>query len=141
MSKSKCTTRVVIGGDLAGIPRVSAAIEDMMRECRFSDDEILDLQLGVEEAIANIILHGYRGVSGEVEIEIHVTDMSAEVGISDQAPPFDPLSVPVPDLGSELSERHAGGLGIHLMRQVVDEVRYEYVNGNNVLTLVKRKPN
>jgi serine/threonine-protein kinase RsbW len=139
MSKSKCTTRVVIGGDLAGIPQVSAAIEGMMRECRFSDDEILDLQLGVEEAIANIILHGYRGVSGEVEIEIYVTDEAAEVSISDKAPPFNPLSVPVPDLGSELSERNAGGLGIYLMRQVVDEVRYEYVNGKNVLTLVKRK--
>jgi serine/threonine-protein kinase RsbW len=141
MSKNKCTTRVVIGGDLAGIPPVSAAIEDMMRECRFSDEEILDLQLGVEEAIANIILHGYRSVSGEVEIEIDVTGKAAEVSISDQAPPFDPLSVPVPDLGAELSERHAGGLGIHLMRQVVDEVRYEYVNGKNVLKLVKRKTN
>lgn len=139
MSESECISRVAIGADLAEIPQVSKAMEELMRECSFSDDAILDLQLAVEEAIANIILHGYRRASGKVEIEIHVTDETAEVRIKDYAPPFDPLSVPDPDRVSDLSERHTGGLGIYLMRQVVDEVHYKYEDGKNVLTLIKRK--
>ena len=139
MSERERTARVVICADLSGIPRVSAVMEEAMRECTYSDDAILDLQLAVEEAISNIILHGYRGRSGEVEIEIKVTEKITEVRISDQAPPFDPLSVPDPDRESDLSERRTGGLGIYLMRQVADEVRYRYAGGKNVLTLVKKK--
>ena len=139
MSERERTVRVVIGAGIDEIPGISAVIEDMMQECTFSDDAILDLQLAVEEAITNIILHGYRGASGEVEVEIQVTEKIAEVHITDHAPPFDPLSVPDPDRVSDLSERHTGGLGIYLMRQVVDEVRYKYVDGKNVLTLIKKK--
>jgi serine/threonine-protein kinase RsbW len=139
MSEHERTVRLVIGADLAEIPRISAVMEEAMQEYKFSDDAILDLQLAVEEAITNTIFHGYRGVSGEVEIEILVTEEDTVVQITDRAPPFDPLSVPDPDRVSDLSERRTGGLGIYLMRQVVDEVRYEYVNGKNVLTLIKRK--
>ena len=139
MSECERTARLVIGADLTGIPRVSAVMEEAMQECTFSDDAILDLQLAVEEAISNIILHGYGGGSGEVEIEIQVTEKIAEVRIRDRAPPFDPLSVPDPDRKSDLSERRTGGLGIYLMRQVVDEVCYVYVDGKNVLTLIKKK--
>jgi serine/threonine-protein kinase RsbW len=139
MSEHERTVRLVIGADLAEIPRISAVMEEAMQEYKFSDDAILDLQLAVEEAVSNTILHGYRGASGEVEVEIQVTEKIAEVHITDHAPPFDPLSVPDPDRVSDLSERRTGGLGIYLMRQVVDEVRYEYVDGKNILTLVKEK--
>ncbi|MDT8357899.1 MAG: ATP-binding protein [Methanomicrobiaceae archaeon] len=141
MSERERTTRVVIRAGIDEIPRVSAVMEEAMRECTFPDDAILDLQLAVEEAITNIILHGYQGASGEVEIEIQVTEKIAKVRIMDQAPPFDPLSVPDPDRISELSERRTGGLGIYLMRQVADEVSYQFTEGRNILTIMKKKTN
>lgn len=134
----RSTTRV-IAPDLAEIPRVTAAIDEAMRACAFSGDAILDLQLAVEEAIANTVIHGYRGQAGDVRITIKATHGAVEVRIEDCAPPFNPLLLPEPDLGSDLGERQIGGLGVYLIRQVVDEVVYRYDGGKNILTLVKRR--
>lgn len=130
---------LVIAPDLDEIPRVTAAIDEAMRASAFSDDAILDLQLAVEEAIANTVIHGYRGAAGEVTIAIHATQGAVEVRIEDRAPPFNPLLLPEPDLGADLDERQIGGLGVYLIRQVVDEVVYRYTGKKNILTLVKRR--
>jgi serine/threonine-protein kinase RsbW len=129
---------IVILAKLDEIPRVSIAIEEAMRACAFPEEAILDLQLAVEEALANTILHGYRDTSGEVSIAIQATQEAVQVRIEDHAPPFDPLSLLEPERGSDLARRRIGGLGVYLMRQVVDEVRYQYIEGKNVLTLTKR---
>jgi serine/threonine-protein kinase RsbW len=134
-----CSTTIVIGADLNEVSRVAAAIDEAMRACAFSGEAILDLQLAVEEAIANTVIHGYRGAAGEVVIAIRATHDTVEVRIEDNAPPFDPLSLPEPDLGSDLDERRIGGLGVYLIRQVTDEVFYRYADGKNILTLVKRR--
>jgi len=115
-------------------------LEQVMQACGFSCDAIQDLQLAVEEAVANTIVHGYRGGAGDVAITIHATEGAVEVRIEDRAPPFNPLSLPDPDRESGLDERRIGGLGIYLIRQVVDHVTYHFSGGKNVLTLVKRKP-
>lgn len=130
---------LTITADLAEIPRVSSELEEAMRACDFSEEAILDIQLAVEEAIANIVLHGYQGAPGEVEIRIHVTRGALQVRISDSAPPFNPLLHADPDRGSDLSERHVGNLGIYLMRRVVNDIHYQYAGGKNVLTLVKKR--
>ena len=129
---------IVIQAKLEEIPNVSIAIEETMRACAVPEEAILDLQLAVEEALANTILHGYRDTTGEVSIAILATQEAVQVRIEDHAPPFDPLSLPEPERGSDLARRRIGGLGVYLMRQVVDEVRYQYIEGKNVLTLTKR---
>jgi len=129
-----------IQADLHEIPRVNVELERVMRACVFPWDDILDLQLAVEEAIANIIVHGYKGKAGTVLITIHATDRDMEVRIEDQAPPFNPLSRPDPDRESGLTDRQIGGLGIYLIQQVVDSVQYQYAGGKNILTLVKKTP-
>jgi len=115
------------------------AVEKSLRSCAFSDDAILDLQLAVEEAVVNTIVHGYRGAAGTLTIAIHVTDSAAEIRIEDRAPAFDPLSLPEPDRGDDLARRRIGGLGVYLLRQMVDDVSYAYADGKNILTLVKKK--
>jgi serine/threonine-protein kinase RsbW len=134
-----CAIRLVILANLREIPRVSEAIEEAMQDCAFSGDDILDMQLAVEEALSNTILHGYCGAEGEVTLSIHGTPEIMQVRIEDCAPPFDPLSISEPDQGSDLEDRQIGGLGIYLMRQVVDEILYEYTGSKNILTLIKRK--
>ncbi|NLX48950.1 MAG: ATP-binding protein [Methanospirillum sp.] len=133
------TSTVVICG-LGEIPRVTAALGDAMRACSYPEEAVLDLQLAVEEAVANTLLHGYGGAPGEVRVTIRAARRATEVRIEDRAPPFDPLSFPEPDRDSDLGERRIGGLGIYLVRRLTDDATHRRSEGWNVLTLVKRRP-
>ena len=97
------------------------------------------LRLAVDEACSNVIAHGYRGAAGTIRLAVAVADGRAVVTVTDEAPPFDPALVPPPDLDAPWAERRSGGLGWHLIRSVVDEVRHRPAGARgNVLTLVKR---
>jgi anti-sigma regulatory factor (Ser/Thr protein kinase) len=62
-----------------------------------------------------------------------------EVEIADTSPPFDPLSIPEPELENSIDKRKIGGLGVFLIRQVMDGVSYRYENGKNILVLIKNR--
>ena len=130
---------VTIASDTGAIPGVTAALEKLLKAHAFEEDEILDVQLAVEEAISNIILHGYRGGTGVITVCCKVTGEMAEVRIEDSAPPFDPLSMPEPDLAAGIDGRTVGGMGIPLIRRVMDGITYRYENGKNILVLVRWK--
>jgi len=106
------------------------------------DDLAFSLRLAAEEACTNVIRHGYAGRSpGPLALAFYADENAATVVLSDEAPAFDPADAPPPDLDAPLEERPVGGLGWHLVRQLVDEVRHEAVpGGGNRLTLVKRRP-
>jgi len=94
----------------------------------------------VEEACANVIEHGYPpGARGAIRISVALDAQQATITIADDAPAFDPTTVPAPDLSSDWRERRIGGLGWHLIRSMMDEVRHAPgPTGGNVLTLIKR---
>lgn len=95
--------------------------------------------LAVDEAVTNIIVHGYQGQGGAVEIEVSREGDALVIRLRDEAAPFDPTSVPPPDLTLPLEQRTPGGLGIHLIRQIMDEITHRVTpQGGNELTLVKR---
>jgi len=97
-----------------------------------------DLVLAVDESVTNIIMHGYRGQPGEIEIEVRKDEADFVVTLRDQAPPFDPTRVLPPDLKLPLERRPPGGLGIFLTRQAVDHVMHRVTgDGGNELRLVK----
>jgi serine/threonine-protein kinase RsbW len=99
-----------------------------------------DILLAVDEAATNIIVHGYRGQPGDIEIEVENQDGSLAVSLRDKAPPFDPTRVPMPDLSLPLDQRPFGGMGVHLMRQCMDDVIYRAPpQGGNELILVKKR--
>lgn len=100
-----------------------------MRAHAFSDEEILDTQLAVEEAVTNVIVHGYAGTTGQVVITGRTTTELIEVRIEDTSPPFNPLSIPEPDITQDIEDRKIGGLGIFLIRQVMDDIAYRYEDG------------
>jgi serine/threonine-protein kinase RsbW len=100
---------------------------------------VYDLQLAIEEAVSNIIRHGYQGQVGEIEIEIEQVGRDIVGYVRDEAPPFDPTTAPAPDLTKPLLEQPSGGRGIFLMRQVMDETSHRVTaRGGNELTLIKR---
>ena len=95
---------------------------------------------GVEEAIANTLTHGYRGVPGEVRVSIRASREATEVRIEDCASPFDPLPFPAPDRESGLGGRRIGGPGIFHVLALADGATHRHSKEGNVLTLVKRRP-
>ncbi|MFA4824740.1 MAG: ATP-binding protein [Methanoregula sp.] len=128
-----------IKADIQEIPKVSLALDQAMGAHGFSDEEILDTQLAVEEAITNVIVHGYEGTTGKILIICSTTGGLAEIQIEDTAPPFNPLSIPEPDITEDIEDRKIGGLGVFLIRQVMDDIIYRYEDGKNILVLRKKK--
>jgi len=98
------------------------------------------LRLAVEEVCTNLMRHAYRGrEAGPIEVGVSGAPGRIVVTVTDFAPPFSPDDAPVPDLDAPWEERRIGGLGWHLVKSVVDEVRYEArANAGNRLTLVKK---
>jgi serine/threonine-protein kinase RsbW len=131
--------RLLIGADIKKIPGVSARLENEMGTSGFTPDEILDIQLAVEEVITNVIVHGYRGRGGEIEITCRISGDRAVIRIADTAPPFDPLSLAGPDISADVEDRKVGGLGVYLVRQVTDGISYRRENGKNILELEKKR--
>lgn len=102
---------------------------------------VADLAIAVDELLSNVAKYGTRPAEGEspaVALEFFVTGQALEVEIADSGPPFDPLSGDVPDVSAALEERPIGGLGLHLVRNLTDERRYERKGGRNVVRLVRR---
>lgn len=97
------------------------------------------VQAAVDEACTNIILYAYQGQPGQpVTVECHEESGTCVVVIRDQGRPFDPLSIPVPNVRAPLFQRQEGGLGIYLMCAFMDDVRFRFdAERGNELTLVK----
>lgn len=110
------------------------------RDAQMSENEICAVQMAVDEACSNIIEHAYHGREGEIEITSEVHGDALTIILRDHGDSFDPDSVPEPDLTCDLEDRRVGGLGVYLIRQLMDEVTYERPSGaGNVLVLVKRR--
>lgn len=117
-------------------------VGDIARNGKFSDKDVYNIQLAADEAASNIIEHAYEGVSnGVLEISCGIKGNELTIILVDNGKSFDPSEVPLPNLKADLSERQIGGLGLYLMRKLMDEVQYETdpKNKRNTLKLIKRR--
>ena len=105
------------------------------------DRDVYAVQLAVDEACSNIIEHAYEGIhDGQIEVSCEDHRGRLTVSLLDWGKPFDPAVVSDPDLSDDLSERQVGGLGIFLMRKMMDEVHYQSSpDRGNTLTMVKHR--
>jgi len=116
-------------------------VGDIARAGGFSDKDVYNIQLATDEAASNIIEHAYKNdPSGILKLSGEMQGDAITITLTDYGESFDPSVVPMPDLKADLSSRKIGGLGIFLMRKLMDEVHYESKpDKSNVLTMVKRK--
>lgn len=117
-------------------------VGEIARENGFNDKAVYNIQLATDEAASNIIEHAYEGVTnGLLELSCGMSGGALKIILVDHGEAFDPSEVPVPDLKADLSDRKIGGLGLFLMRKLMDEVRYEShpEKNSNTLTMIKRK--
>jgi len=107
----------------------------------FSDKDVYNIQLATDEAASNIIEHAYENQpEGVLELSCGMRGDVIIIILIDHGESFDPSEIPLPDLKADLSDRKIGGLGIFLMRKLMDEVHYEPKSDkSNVLTMIKRK--
>lgn len=103
----------------------------------FNQKDIEKIQLAMEEAVVNIIQHGYKNKKGEIEIELIVNEYVTLI-IKDKGPKFNPLSKRKKNLDMT-TKRKPGGLGIFLIFQCMDEVSYQRDGIYNILTLKKKR--
>jgi serine/threonine-protein kinase RsbW len=131
--------RRVFAGDFASLARIACFVDQAAEAAGLSERAAYAVQMAVDEACSNIIQHAYGGEGiGTIDCTCEVTDESLTITLRDKGRPFDPTLVSDPDLDVQLEERALGGLGVYLIRQLMDTVdhRYEPADGN-VLTLVK----
>jgi anti-sigma regulatory factor (Ser/Thr protein kinase) len=116
-----------------------AAVEAALRKAELPDDVVLELLLAAEEVLTNVAAYAHDdGAEHWVRVTLGRTGDEVTLRFEDDGRPFDPLAAPPPDLASPVEERPAGGLGIHLVRSLVDGAEYARVGGGNVLTLRRR---
>ncbi len=125
-------------GILENLSLIGDFISNSMIASGLDARKIFEVQLAVDEACTNIIKHGYTDEAGTIDIICCTRNGELVVVIKDEGKPFDPTSVQPPDLNASLEERQMGGLGVHLIKTMMDEVRYEFIDGKNVLTMVVR---
>jgi serine/threonine-protein kinase RsbW len=116
-------------------------VAEIARDGGFAEKEIYSLQLAADEAATNIIEHAYQDVS-DAEFDV-ICDMRGDtlvIAMRDDGRPFNPSNVRQPNLKANLSERQIGGLGLYLMRKLMDEVHYtSNPKTGNLLTMTKRR--
>lgn len=128
---------------LAGVDHL-AAVRAFVRDCLAptgADDETTaDLVQAVDELVCNVVEHGYAGAPGSIEVAFVEAAGTVGFRIRDDAPQFDPRTVPVPELDLPLRERKLGGMGVHLARTLTDEFDHRILpTGGNEVTVRKRR--
>ena len=124
-----------------------AAIRDFVKSAAnqsgFSEDSTGKIILAVDEACTNIIKHAYKySPEGNILIKIKFNDPKFSISITDDGSHFDPNKVPEPDLREYYKQKRVGGLGMFLIKKLMDEVNYSTLGGNkNQVILVKYLPN
>lgn len=131
------TLNLTVGDpELASICRF---VEETSRGLGLDERLTRDLMLAVDEACVNVMRHAYDGRGGDVEVTIEAADDGVKAVIRDWGEAFDPPSVPEPDVSAPLDERTPGGLGLFLMRTVMDRVEFEFDGDEgNTLTMFRR---
>ncbi len=139
MADNKQPRLLQIAATLDNLPVAREFVLSVAGEHSLGSEAAYDLVLAVDEAVTNIIRHGYgEHAEGTIEVEAAQEDSTLVIRVRDHAPHFDPTAAPAPDLSVPVARRPLGGLGIFMIRQSVDAVSYRPLpGGGNELTLVK----
>jgi serine/threonine-protein kinase RsbW len=127
-------------GRFESLPEIGKYVEDAAKSAGLSDKAVYQVQLAVDEACANIIDHAYGGENkGDIDCTLIPKKEGLTIILRDRGRPYNPQNIPDPQLNVPIEKLKPRGVGVYLMRKVMDEVYYEYSpEAGNVLTLFKR---
>ncbi len=139
--KSEETERhLILHNDIQQIPQLAEFVEAVADLAHLDVGLTMSLNLALEEAVSNVIMYAYpKGSDGLVELEAIIRKDSMEFILSDNGTPFDPTAAPEADITLDVEDRPIGGLGIFLVRNIMDEVKYNRSDdGKNILSMTKK---
>jgi len=130
---------ITLPNNIEETPQLNVFIDEVCEAAGLDMSDTMSVNLALEEAVVNVMDYAYpANAPGEVTIEAEADDERMKFVITDHGIPFDPTAKAEVDTTLSLEERPTGGLGIHLVRQIMDSINYERENDKNVLTLRKK---
>ena len=131
--------QITLPNDVEQVPLLSEFVEGVCEEVGLEMSDIMSINLAIEEAVVNVMSYAYpKGTEGNVCIDAKANNKWLKFIITDWGKPFDPTIKDDIDITLPAEERLIGGLGIHIVRQTMDSINYERIEGKNVLTLIKK---
>lgn len=128
-----------LASELPEIHRLAEAIEAFCETNGISAKVAHHFNLALDEILTNIISYAFEpnGLK-EIDVTLEFDKGSLSGGVTDSGRPFDPLGIPAPDLGADLSDRPIGGLGVHFVKTLMDQVEYRRADDRNHLAFSKK---
>lgn len=128
-----------IKNELDEITALAVFVEELCEELSLSAEVTMNINLALEEAVCNVIMYAYpQGEEHEVMLKATYANNQLIFLLTDTGLSFDPTLAPDADISSSLEERSIGGLGIFLIRKIMNEVTYQRIDGQNLLTMKKK---
>jgi anti-sigma regulatory factor (Ser/Thr protein kinase) len=128
-----------VAADVREIERLNKLVRQFGELHDVPSRSLYAVNLALDELVTNVILYGFDAAEGKhVVVKIHTTAGELTASVIDEGKAFDPLQSKTPDINAPLEERDLGGLGIHLVRSLMDNVSYQRDGDKNVLTVRKR---
>ena len=129
---------IIIKNEIAELERVAVFVEEVSQLLSLDSETTMNLNLALEEVVSNVILYAYPQKMGEnIIIKASSDDNILVFTITDKGDEFDPTKVEDADITLAGEDREIGGLGIFLVKNIMNEVTYQRLDGKNILTLKK----
>jgi serine/threonine-protein kinase RsbW len=126
-----------IAASARAVRQIAGALDEFCLRERLPTDVAWQLRVAVDEIVSNIVTHASAGAPAAIDVDFRREGNAVEIAIADDGPAFDPFGRPDPDVSAPLDAREPGGLGIFLVKSLMDDVRYTRT-AKNVVTLYKR---
>lgn len=131
-----------VGAPAGGVGEVNAAFEEFAEAHALSAAVRRSVNVALDELLANTLSHGQTGPDPcSITVEVELDQERVTVTLTDDGAPFDPFAEDAPDTTLSVEDRPIGGLGIHLVERLMDQVSYQRLEDHNVVVLVKRLAN
>lgn len=119
---------------------MASAVEEFGEQQDWSPEVVFKVNLVLEELVINVMTHGSHEGLAEIEVTVTSSEDLVSIRLSDNGIAFDPLTdAPDPEVTGSVEDRHVGGLGVHLVRTMMDSVSYQRESGRNLLTMTTQR--
>jgi len=137
MSKNAIT--LSLKNTLSELESLRDRLAEFGESASLTPKNIFDLNLVLDELFTNIVCYGQKDDPGcNIEVTLSQDRKTLTLSVEDSGIPFNPLEAEIPDLEKGIEERAVGGMGIHIVKSIVDEIQYQRKGNKNILTLTKR---
>jgi serine/threonine-protein kinase RsbW len=134
------STRLAIRNEISDLAILRGELKRFCEEHAIARKTLMQLQVTLDEIVSNIIKYAWpEGGTHELSVRITVSENEIEIEVVDDGQAFDPRTAPAPDRRTARRRPRPGGIGIHMVKQLVDDIAYSRVNGRNHIVLTKRR--